>query len=249
MQYQHLAGSRFGKSSIIMVVTLIPWLWNCKEEEEATYPIEPNIENAKVKFIKGESEFSGDTLEITLIYTDGDGNVGLDHNNPEHRSPPFHEFTFFHRSTGEAITSDKLETDQVLYEDLISYDDRKYPPFDTLPSFSDCHYARGLYAVRNRNFSNLELLFLRKDNNGNWVQYEFEQECIFLNARIPTIGTRNIVFEVKPLSRGRVEVVSKFISSEWVRIFAGNILKLKLKIEDRNLNSSNYLLTDDFIIQ
>lgn len=248
MQYLPLTALKPRNAWGIALVSLVLLMSHCKEEEP-TYPIEPNIQSAKAEFVKRAKEYLADTLKITLIYTDGDGDVGLDFNNADHNDPPFHEYTYYLRSTGEAVTSDKLIQKLVLREDLISYKDRHNPPFDTLPPESSCRYSNGLYIIRNENFTNLELNFFRRESSGNYVQYPFEESCIFLGVRMPTAGTRNMVWEARSISRGRVEVVFKMLSGQFEQVFGGDILKLGLQIKDRSLHTSNYFMTEDFVFQ
>ena len=249
MQHKRLAAQRIGKFPALVVLLLTSLLSSCKEDEEPTYPIEPNIESAAVKFTPGKKEFSADTLQITFIYTDGDDNVGLDYDNPEHSASPFNEYFYYLRSNGEVVTSDKLKNGLVLREDLITSNDRAYPPYDTLPPRSSCRYDHtGLYKIRNRDFSNLMLDIYKKEGDENYIKYVFDEDCIFMHLRIPSSGHSFPLCTAKRLGRGRFEVVYKYPSAAWDGRL-GREMRFGLLLKDRNLNSSNYLLTNDVVMQ
>ena len=89
----------------------------------------------------------------------------------------------------------------------------------------------------------------KKEGDENYIKYVFDEDCIFLHARIPSPEYSFHLCTIRTLGRGRFEVIFKYTSFAWVSTFGGDELRLGLLLKDRNLNFSNYLLTNDVVMQ
>jgi len=77
--------------AIFSVVTLL--FGTCISPPE--FSIVPEIELLDVHFFKGADETAADTLKITLNFKDGDGDLGLNGDDPRYNSTPFNEKNFY----------------------------------------------------------------------------------------------------------------------------------------------------------
>jgi hypothetical protein len=62
-----------------LIILLLNLLGSCKDDEQIKYPVKPHIEFKNIKIVTGFFDLlgnSGDSLELSLNYTDGDSNIG-----------------------------------------------------------------------------------------------------------------------------------------------------------------------------
>jgi hypothetical protein len=83
------------KGLAFFVVTII--FGSCFDPPK--YPVVPEIEFEKIEFVDRAFPL-GDSLFLYLNFKDGDGDLGLDAENPSHRSFPYHDAVFFQGNNG-----------------------------------------------------------------------------------------------------------------------------------------------------
>jgi len=68
------------KLPLLLIFLLFNLFVSCKHASKISYPIEPQIEIKNIKIVTGFLDIlgnPGDSLELSLHYTDGDGNIGI----------------------------------------------------------------------------------------------------------------------------------------------------------------------------
>ncbi|MBL0739607.1 hypothetical protein [Chryseolinea lacunae] len=149
----------------------------------------------------------------------------------------------------ENFTYDTLYVNE---PDRAIFDNKNYKVIDTLTS-ADPRFPRifllldTFYYRQNPNYANIEVAFyVRVDNTGDentdYQIYDWRKEfcSISFNQRFPELSSKNGPLEGKLT----YAMVSAGISS----IFAGKALKLKIRIRDRGLHTSNIIDTGDFTL-
>src|SRR5688572_20527334 len=126
---------------------------SCEDEKE-NYPQEPSIEEVKISFINTPGNSTTDTLKLTINFTDGDFDLGL---NSFEIDSPYHVFDFFvdqNGKTEKVAIKPNPSTNYSAYlviktnkpGKLITYGyTRKYAL--SLPDFSCNNYALGMFTV------------------------------------------------------------------------------------------------------
>jgi hypothetical protein len=64
----------------LLLIILFTLFVSCKRDTQNCYPIEPHLEFKNIKIVTGFFDLlgnPGDSLELSLHYTDGDGNIGV----------------------------------------------------------------------------------------------------------------------------------------------------------------------------
>ena len=221
----------------------------CREDSDSV-AIEPVILSSSGQFVQG---FFVDTLRITFTFADGDGDVGLDFDNPQHKRHPYERSFYYLKSTGERISSDKLDDGEVTIADLITYEDRHTPPFDTLPALSNCKYepisdnaqSIEVYRTENPDHWNFEVRFFEEETPGNFVRRTWpDAVCGPFYGLIPTKS--HPIFRLRDLGSGRKEVIYSFVGSVWSVLFQDTRVQLELQIKDRALHVSKPVKTPPF---
>jgi len=234
-------------------IVAISLLANCSEADEGSVvSIEPNIISAYGQFIQGSGSL--DTLQITFVFTDGDGDVGLDYKNPVHKRHPYERSFYYLKATGEKVSSDRLDDGLVAATELISYEDRYFPPFDTLPEFENsCAYENyevgnesiELYRTENPDRYNFEVSFFVEKTPGNFVRETFSNiVCGPFYGLIPPETVRP--FRRRHLGDGKTEIIYDFLSGEWKNIFIDTRIQVEIYIKDRALHQSKSFKTQPF---
>ena len=103
-------GKKISGLKILRKHIIVPLLLLGCDEKEETYPPEPVISFTSVEFFDPPDPTRTDSLIVTFSFTDGDSDFGLD---DQHVSPPFNQYFFVHKSTGELISSDKLVNNEI----------------------------------------------------------------------------------------------------------------------------------------
>ena len=242
--------------SAAFVFLPIVFSFSCSDDVE-NYPVEPNIKSAKVAFGDSGEPSDYDTLSVTISFTDGDGDLGLDY--PSDTLSPYHPLWVFLKTTGEAVPSDDLFTGKVAIEELIRLSDRQTPPYDTLPDRSEGCYdlsyrVRGLYndppySRPNENHYNILIDFLFEDPNGNFVEFDFYKEyCTTFNGIFSGRSGQDGPFLLKMDGKNKGQLTYRMISLGFVPLFGDKKMKLRLYIKDRALHNSNAIETAPFFL-
>lgn len=242
------------KWSVIMLLLL-----SCEKDNEEVFPVEPHIEFTNIVFNEPKVFLpSPDTLELSFSYTDGDADLGLDYDNPVHNAFPYHQFYYYLKTTGEKISSDKLERGEVLASQLIRLEDRAYPPFDTLPELgfgSDRPYDLVnydyIYKTDNEKHLNLFIDFLIEDENGVFINLQETIDYWFFNSgRFPTPNADGShPFKTKRISSKRGVITFYMVNYGFRVLFNKKKIKLRFSIVDRAFHSSNIIETPEFYLE
>jgi len=122
--------------------------------------------------------------------------------------------------------------------------------FDVYDSTSAYYFLSGKFLVKkNRNFYNLFIKLLIKQDNGTYEEYSLENECISFNARVPRIPFETIQpFSAKMTSKTSGDITFH-LRTLLFRDFLGKEIKLQFYIQDRALHKSNIVETSDLLIQ
>ncbi len=220
------------------------------------YPITPQIEfiNDELGFFKNSTGF--DTLKIALKFTDGDGDVGLDDSFTDPKYAP--QYFFFRNSSGQFILS-------TLNQSNVNYKFKRQNPSFQLPDFVtpfNCNswvlkkvnnvVVDTIYTELNPNHYNIFVDYFTKNNNGTFTKFDVDENFIFpfcgdrsLNgARIPNL-TKD-PGKASPLD-GKIRFAINSIGLDF--LFSTKTLKLKITIQDRALNKSNEVESNEFTLQ
>ena len=214
--------------------------------EAPQYSEIPDIEFEEIVFKDLKEASSADSLILSIKFRDGDGNVGLD---PSDTREPFNDKYYFQFPDKSYITYKTKRTN---------------PNYDTLPAFVKPYnctnwevYTQNqkvidtLYFELNPNQYNIFITFQVKNASGNFQDFDWDSfytyplcEVIGFNGRFPILS--------KDLSQpGPLEGTIKYAMNSvgFNIIFSIKTLRLKVRIIDRALNSSNEILTPEFTLQ
>jgi len=240
------------------------------------YPIVPEIEFKSIKFVdppdtpdsKGQVAF--DTLVLSIDFKDGDGDIGFsdDDLNVSETTAQYAERIYYDTKGQKWAIGDLFQLSQSkdpydinLYNSLIKFSDKKNPPLDTLPGFTkpyDCInweilkneevdpvvIIDTLYFKLNPNHYNIFVDFF-VNTNGTFEEYDFREElCSTFDGRLPILSKD--LSQENPL-QGTIRYA--MAGSGFKFIFGlTKPMKLRVQIQDRNLNKSNVIETDAFTL-
>jgi hypothetical protein len=203
--------------------------------EKPTFPDVPSISFNQFYF-KEIAEYSLDSLIINLNFEDGNGDLGLASFETEY---PYQLLDAVVDSNGDTLRfgddNAPAEYNCVDYEIIR----REIASGDSLVITSDT-----IYVIRNPNYFNFFLTFLVKQSDGTFREYN---PAIDRNCAPPYNGRffiLNTSFDVRPLTG---ELKYSLISG-FRLLFRNDIIKIRVQIQDRALNRSNVLETDEFNI-
>ncbi len=217
-------------SVLVILITIISW--GCRDVPE--YSNVPFIDYNNVFFKKGEIT---DSLTISIEFKDGDGNLGLD---PDFDTrDPYNAIWYYLKNDGE----------------LLKYADRNTPPYDTLPPYEFPYNCTNysveepdtFYISQNINHYNMFVDFYVK-KNGEFTFFDWETwnppNCgENYNGRFPIL---NETGQERPLE-GTLKYSMTGVAFEV--IFKNDTLKLEIQIQDRALNKSNIIQTEEFVLK
>lgn len=263
-------------------------------------PIVPSIEFDKVEFVDAQS----DSLILTIKFKDGDGDLGLDAENPLHRSYPYNDSYFYQENNGSllqlptySLSSQMLDiiyTDDASRGKLVFARTKKKPAYanimppydypyyctvynhrkilirakdialvkdgnviDPAVKFTDTVDYSGekyyeifdtLYFQSNPNHYNIEVDFFIKVDQDNYQEYDWMTDgCDRVNNVGQTYDGR---FPVLAEKSGTLEGTLRYTMNSYgfSNLFSKKTLKLRVKIRDRALHTSNTIDTPDFTL-
>lgn len=250
--------------SIFFSVVAILSLSSCFNSPD--FPSTPKIEFENVIFKEAASPINSDSLVITIKFEDGDGDIGLDFSFTEDKFRPG-GFVAIAEGSSEVVTLDDFGKPGFEWLSAYPYEF----PFEcanwiegptsdldlcALASINECASFitnSGLNVVNNNiqdtvfylpnpNFNNYTLTFLEKNSEGEFVEYDFENNpnirepcAIDLSDRIPPLSDDK---DEEFPSEGRIRFAFAFFGM--ATIFGEDTeLKLRVQIKDRALNESN----------
>jgi len=234
----------------------------------------PTIEvtNVRGKEVPGANTY--DSLIVTINFSDGDGDIGLDGSE---NSPPFNQYWFFLKSprTGsECEPGVQSPCSIVSYiqesklADYVTYKLRRTTPgYDTLPPFSapyNCTNYFVLYNTSGQTVVTVDTLYSQINprrynffmdvlvkNGSDFNKYDFSFPyplCVVdgFNGRLPILA-KDGDFSVKlPLEGTITRTVA---SPSFYSTLRNKTLKVRVKIMDRSGNYSNEDSSDEFTLK
>jgi len=231
------------------------------DEEEYPFSQSPFVEFENLVFHDSNSQ---DTIELTFIIWDEEGDIGLD--NAVDVQAPYHQYdaiidenndpvtisgtfelpfynvpTFFQNINGE-IVNVFFPSEKSLFSEM-----------DNRPSYSCANYQiietefqpDTFYIIRNKYFHNLHVDFLDREG----ISIDFNEifnnpDCNIgdFNARLYPIGNTPVgdqTFSVVKLNRFAWRVSYRMMSQSWRPAFQEDPFEVQFQVNDRELNESN----------
>lgn len=224
--------------------------------EPPVYSKVPAIEYESVSFVDVSNPSDPDSLILTVKFKDGDGDMGLDPNDPNDTLFPYHSRAFFD-TLGFQYYYPAFDPLFLTYKTK-----RTIEQFDTLPAFvkpyncvnweilTSNNKVDTFYFQKNPNHYNIFVDFLVKNNDGTWKEFDWTQEFAYPQCGLTFDGRFPVLS--KDLSRdaaldGRIRYAMP--STGFSILFSIKTLKLRVMIQDRKLNRSNTVETPEFTLQ
>ncbi len=243
---------------------------SCFEPPEFSIIPSIKIEGVRVKEVAGAN--TPDSLIVTINFKDGDGNIGVDGTET---NPPFNER--WHFLTSPRATCEpgvKAPCTKISYIDTNNIDDyvtykfrRTSADYDTLPEYTspfDCtnYYVLinsagpspvtidTFYMQLNPRYSNLFMdLYVKSGatfNKFNFNQFVSNCEVHGLNGRLPVLAKDKDFDNKLPLEG---TITYKILSTSFYAQLANKTLKVKIRIMDRDGNTSNEDESNEFTLK
>ncbi len=243
------------------------FLVSCFDPPE--YSNVPAIEFESVSFVDvpdTPTEFNPDSLILVIRFKDGDGDLGLDANDPYDTLYPYHTRTFFDtiRNSPVGYYYPTIDTTYITYKTFRTdrYGWKPKLSFDTLPSFTkpyncvnwDILSKDGVvdtfYFELNPYQYNIKVQFFVQQSNGDFKEFNWTEEFAYPQCGITLDGRFPILS--KDLSRsaaldGRIRYSMPSLGFNF--LFSIKTLKLRVTVFDRALNESNAVETPPFTLQ
>lgn len=233
------------------------FLLSCFDPPE--YSNIPAIEFEKVTFVDVANTSDPDSLIIIIPFKDGDGDLGLDANDPTDTLFPFQSRTFFDTIPGSQLGYyfPRGENIYITYRTK-----RTNPNYDTLPPFSkpyNCvnweilqvnNQIDTFYFQRNPYHYNINVDFLVKNSDGTFTEFDWTKEFSYPQCGITFDGRFPILS--RDLSRSAAldgKIRYGMASTGFNVLFNVKPIKLRVTIFDRALNRSNTVETPEFTLQ
>ena len=201
--------------------------------EKPTFPTTPSIGLSGFYFREIQNS-SLDSLVLTINFEDGDGDLGLESFEDY---PPYHILDTVFNDGDYVRPSDPgaPEYDCVNYEILRE---------ETSVNDSLVITADTIQVVRNPDYYNFYLEFLIKVNNDSFRVYNpaLERNCA------PPFHGRYFVLNTLGGIRPLEGELQYNLLSGFRLLFRNEIIKMRIQIQDRQLNKSNIIETDEFSI-
>ena len=215
----------------------------------------PTIEFESIIFKDVSNSSDPDSLILAVRIKDGDGDLGLDANDPTDTLFPYQSRTFMD-------TISRFNGYYYVYKDgpFITYKTRRTnPDYDTLPAFVSPYNCVNweiitienkvdtFYFQPNPNHHNIFVEYLVKNNDGIFTEFDWTKEFAYPQCGITFDGRFPILS--KDLSQnaaldGRIRY--GMASTGFLILFSIKTLKLRITIQDRSLHKSNIIETPEF---
>jgi hypothetical protein len=238
----------------VLIASLFGAAFSCFDPPD--FPITPSIEFAEIFFRDVPS--GADTLVLRINFQDGNGDVGLRPDEFTNRDnlPVYAQYFYFEEGTNQRLTSRNTTRKLVNYRTR-----RTVPGYDTLPAYVrpfDClnwelvfnnasppRVTDTVYFQSNPNFNNIFVEFYTKNANGTFSEYDWKELfCVDFNGRLPRLQKEGV--GQAPLE-GTITYPMRSVG--FLSAFSIRTLKLRVWIQDRELNRSNVIETPEFTLQ
>jgi hypothetical protein len=216
--------------SLILIIAVL-LITSCFEKP--TFPVEPTISLNELYFTETGNDLQ-DSLIVIVDFEDGDGDLGL---QSWETDPPYQRFDFvFNGDTIRIGDSDTLPPYNCLDYEIVAVDPN---PNDTIDARVDT-----IYVQRNDNHFNYFLDFYVKED-GAWRLYDpaVERNCA------PRYWGRYFYLNTQGDERPLEGELKYGIVSGFRLLFRNDSLRVRVRIQDRALHSSNIVETPPFMIQ
>lgn len=132
----------------VVFIFLVGMLGSCFNPPE--FPLKPEIEFESLVFKKVGGFADPDSLILTISFNDGDGDLGLDPENPQYSSYPFHPINYYLAKDGDTtkVATEKrysnlpqlIKIDAGQSGKLVTVRTRNDPQYSFLPAYSCSDY-------------------------------------------------------------------------------------------------------------
>jgi hypothetical protein len=224
------------------------------------YPVTPEIEFENIQF-KDVADPGFDSLILTISFKDGDGDLGLRGDELGCYLVGADTICYNDKFTFLNQNGKKVKNFVGVEGTLITYETKRTDPnFSYLPDFLKPYNCINWDVIReedivtdtvyfelNPNHYNIFVEFHVKQNDGTFSLFDFQQEFSYpscggsFNGRFPILS-KDLSREV-PLE-GTIRYAMQ--SSAFLLQFSIKTLKLRIRIQDRLLHTSNTIETPEF---
>ena len=230
------------KYTYLIFIFLI--ILSCDQNENIS--VIPSIIFESLEYKKSPNNISQDSLILTINFIDGDGDLGLSNDEINF---PYHPYNAIIDNDFVWVTygSQDINTPFYVYQPDGSYyffsNDDERPPFNCSDYIIDTVNTTAIldtfYIQKNENNKNIFVEFYKKNGDEfefiDWTRV-FDQEfgCgINFDSRFPRLNIGNSSQSLNgKLRYGMVSYGFNYVLNN-------DIFKIKVKIKDRNLNTSN----------
>ncbi|WP_155211526.1 hypothetical protein [Fulvivirga aurantia] len=241
------------KIATFLVLTTGLLLSSCINDPN--FPSTPQIDLVDVKFFKGATTSAPDSLQVTISFEDGEGDLGLSSNET---AAPYNLADYFNNKTGRPID---FSQGGINLEDLLTYKNRAtidtLPPFEepftctrwtTTPElFSDTTRLQDtVYFQFNPRHNNFFVNFYVKES-GSFRKIDFREELdcsTTFDGRFPLLNKEDNQNTPKEGS-----ITYNMQSRAFQAFFGDKTIQLQIRIVDRAGNFSRWVTTDEFKLQ
>ena len=210
----------------------------------------------KLEYVKSSNNINQDSINLTISFTDGDGDLGLSNNDVNFPYNPYNaiidqEFNWV--TLGSSTVTPPL----YVYEPNGTY--YSFSNNDNRPSYNCEDYIidtvsstskLDTFFIQKNDFNkNIFIEFLKKENNDfiviDWKRiFDEEYGCgIDFNSRFPPLNISNS----SQLLSGKLRY--GMVSYGFEMILKNDIFKLRVHIIDRELNKSNIIETPEVTLE
>jgi hypothetical protein len=249
------------------VILVLMWVVGaCLKEPENS--IVPQIQYQSIAF-KHEMPAAVDTLIVTVKFTDGDGDLGIDgdenaiYTSPtdstDINTPYYYLYDSARNNVWYPVHANNLLLPKGYhYVNYASYRKIHTFPFDTLSATVDCANwefrpspADTLCVRNNPYYNNFFMDVFTKNPDGTYtyvnpITYFSFEKCVpnFFNGRFPILSS-----DLGKKTSLDGTIIYKFVSAALYSEFHAKTIKVKVYILDRAFHQSNIVESDDLIIK
>lgn len=231
------------------------------------FPNTPRITFKEVCFKQAEG---ADSLIISIDFQDGDGDLGL---SEDEVTSPYNDKSYFsyipdqNRLINFSLdTLTENEWVNILRPNLLNYNARRTPPFDTLPSFVKPYNCLNWEIIRdtennsiidtlyyriNPRHNNIKVSFFIDQPGGGFKEFDFKTDIplnSFPNCGINFDGRFPLLQDTRSDRPLEGTIRYGMASVGFLNLFSIRRIKLRVKIFDRSLNVSNEIETPPFTL-
>lgn len=221
-------------------------------------------------------EVMADSLILVIRFKDGDGNLGL---SPNEVHPPYNDRWYYLKSNLNQSEYPECAPwanenkcyfvvdpeDSLELAKYVDYVDKKskVPPYDQLPDFKrpeNClnwevlrdekdQVVDTVYFTLNEHYSNIFVEFQTKTGNDTYAPFDWSTFLAYPSCEVQGFNGRFPLLSEAGSTPLEGEIRYSMPSPFFRVIFGARSVRLRVYIEDRELNKSNEILTTDVSFQ